>query len=157
MQRTRSAPRRCILRGSEPRGTIRPAVVAQARQRSEEESSGINTVTQCGWSYGDRKPSFFVTCRYPPRVLSIGSCQQCVHFRLLISERASVCACNIVLPCLPVVPKLVCRHSLALAAASEPGSPPSANVRPLLLCSMPIGGRMGLENRGFDAGAWCRE
>ena len=47
MQRTRSAPRRCILRGSEPRGTIRPAVVAQARQQSEEESSGINTVTQC--------------------------------------------------------------------------------------------------------------
>ena len=40
MQRTRSAPRRCILRGSEPRGTTRPAVVAQARQQSEEENSG---------------------------------------------------------------------------------------------------------------------
>ena len=143
MQRTRSAPRRCILRGSEPRGTIRPAVAAQARQQSEEENSGINSVTQCERSSGDWKPSFFVTCRYPPRVLSIGSCQQCVHFRLLISERASVCACNIVLPCLPVVPKLVCHHSLALVAASEPGSPPSANARPLLLCSM----RPGLRGR----------
>ena len=144
MQRTRAAPRRCILRGSEPRGTIRPAVVAQARQRSEEESSGINTVTQCGWSYGDRKPSFFVTCRYPPRVLSIGSCQgpQCVHFRLLFSERASVCACNIVLSCLPVVPKLACHHSLALAVVSEPGSPPSANVRPLLLCGVRCGAEL---------------
>ena len=118
------APRRCILRGSEPRGTIRPAVVAQARQQSEEKNSGINSVTKCGRSSGDRKPSFFVTCRYPPRFLSIGSCQQCVHFRLLISERASVCACNIVLPCLPAtsqrtwVGALMYADDLALLARS---------------------------------------
>ena len=47
MQRTRSAPRRCILRGSEPRGTIRPAVVAQARQQSIRGREGEHiTYTQ---------------------------------------------------------------------------------------------------------------